>query len=511
MSDIYQQIKITHRAKLHANLRPAKLIEEALRRNEGVLSPTGALTVKTGKYTGRSPNDKFVVAYPELQDEIWWENNQPITPERFDALLKKAVVHAQDRDLFVFEGFAGADSTHRLPVRVITEYAWQNLFIHQLLIRQYDSGWKFPDAAGFTILSLPFLTADPNVDGTKSEAFILVNFVKKIILIGGTHYAGEIKKSVFTIMNYLLPKKGVLSMHCAANKNHHDQTSLFFGLSGTGKTTLSADPDLILIGDDEHGWTNDGIFNIEGGCYAKCINLSEENEPQIWSAIKFGAVLENVILDDEIRIPDYSSELLTENTRAGYPVTYIPNCVYPGIGGHPKTIVFLTADAFGVLPPISKLTPEQAMYYFLSGFTSKLAGTERGITEPQATFSACFGQPFLPLRPQVYAELLRQKITQHNVNVFLVNTGWQGGQYGVGKRISLKITRSLVEAAVEGALDNVEYNEHPIFKLQMPATCPHVEAPVLNPENSWADKSAYRAAAEKLQSMFESNYQKKYQ
>jgi len=510
MQSIYQQVLANHRGTLYSNLFPAQLVEESLRRNEATLSSSGALRVATGKYTGRSPHDKFVVTHPRLEEEIWWDNNKPISPENFDKLYNKALNHLADKDLFVFEGFAGADIGNRLAMRVITEFAWQNLFIHQLLIRQYDSGWQFPADADFTILCLPTLKADPKIDNTNSEAFILVDFERKIVLIGGSHYAGEMKKSVFTIMNYILPKRGVLSMHCAANKNHHNETSLFFGLSGTGKTTLSADPELILLGDDEHGWTDEGVFNIEGGCYAKCINLSQENEPQIWDAIKFGAVLENVVLDENTRIPDYADESLTENTRAGYPVSYIPNCVYPGIGGHPKTIIFLTADAFGVLPPISKLSPEQAMYYFLSGFTSKLAGTERGITEPQATFSSCFGQPFLPLRPQVYAELLRDKINAHGATVYLVNTGWQGGQYGIGKRISIKITRALVEAAVNGELKTVDYVEHPVFGLMMPTSCPMVPASALNPRNSWTDKVAYDQSAAKLQTMFDENYAKRF-
>ena len=361
MDNLYARIHAKHRGGLYRNLSPARLIEEAVKRNDGTLSNTGALVVSTGKYTGRSPNDKFVVCTPGVVEEIWWDNNKPMQPERFDKLFEKALEYAASRDLFVFEGFAGGDPEHRLAIRVINEFAWQNLFIHQLLIRSYDTGWQFPEEADYTILCLPTLQADPQEDGTNSEAFIVMNFEKRIVLIGGTHYAGEMKKSVFTLMNYVLPKKGILSMHCAANKNHHEQSSLFFGLSGTGKTTLSADPELILLGDDEHGWTDAGVFNIEGGCYAKTVNLSEENEPQIWNAIKFGAVLENVELDDASRVPNYDDISRTENTRAGYPVTHIPNCVYPGLGGHPKTIIFLTADAFGVLPPIAKLTAEQAM------------------------------------------------------------------------------------------------------------------------------------------------------
>ena len=380
---------------VYKNLSVPRLVEEALKRGEGSLTDTGALNVFTGKYTGRSPNDKFIVDEPSVHDKIWWGNNKPIQKENFEGLLKRLLAYLQNRDIFVFDGFAGADPKYRLPIRVINEYAYQNLFCRQLFIVPTEEELKNHEP-GFTVICAPGFKADPETDKVNSEAFIIISFEKKLIIIGGTQYAGEMKKSVFSVLNYLMPEAGVLSMHCSANVGKDGSTALFFGLSGTGKTTLSADPHRYLIGDDEHGWSDDGIFNFEGGCYAKCINLTREKEPQIYDAIKFGTVLENVIIDENTRVPDYFSDEVTENTRAAYPVEYIPGAVIPGVGGHPKTVVFLTADAFGVLPPIAKLTREQAMYYFISGYTSKLAGTERGITEPQATFSSCFGALFCP-------------------------------------------------------------------------------------------------------------------
>lgn len=506
--NVWQDIKANHAGRVHVNTPVAKLVETAVTRGEGVLTASGAFRVTTGKYTGRSPNDKFVVEQPESAHEIWWDNNQKMSPAVFERLYQKVITYLKDKDLFVFNGYAGADPTHSMPVRIINEFAWQNIFVQQLFIRPHDTGWADDKEPGFTVLAAPGCTADPKVDGTRSEAFVIINFAERLVLIGGTHYAGEMKKSIFSVINYLLPKQNILSMHCSANKGANGEVALFFGLSGTGKTSLSADPDRFLIGDDEHGWNDYGIFNIEGGCYAKCINLSHENEPQIWDAIKFGSILENVVMNETTRQVDYESEAITENTRAAYPVSYIPNSIYPGVGNHPSTIIFLTADAFGVLPPVARLTPEQAMYYFLSGYTSKLAGTERGITEPQATFSACFGSPFLPLHPLFYADLLKEKIARHNTRVFLINTGWQGGAYGVGKRISIQYTRRMVSAAMDGHLDSVDYINHPVFNLAMPAKCPGVPDSVLDPQSTWADRAAYTQTAQTLAAMFHQNFAK---
>ncbi|MCX7970912.1 MAG: phosphoenolpyruvate carboxykinase (ATP) [Negativicutes bacterium] len=500
-----------HCRQIYRNLPVARLVEMSLARGENSqLTDSGALRVSTGRYTGRSPNDKFVVDHSQYHDEIWWSNNQSVAPAVFDGLYNKVLAYLAGRDLFVFDGFAGADRRYSLPVRIINEFAWQNIFVHQLFIRPEDTGWQPPEQPQFTVLCAPGFQADPAVDGTKSEAFIILDFLRRLVLIGGSHYAGEMKKSIFTVCNYLLPRQGVLPMHCSANKNARNETSLFFGLSGTGKTTLSADPNLFLIGDDEHGWTDRGIFNIEGGCYAKCIRLSRENEPQIWNALRFGAILENVVIDPHSRSLNFDSEEIPENTRAGYPVTYIDNCVYPGTGGQPRTIIFLTADAFGVLPPIARLTPEQAMYYFMSGYTSKLAGTERGVTEPQATFSACFGQPFLPLPPVVYAKMLEDRIRQHNVRVFLLNTGWQGGAYGAGRRISIKYSRAMVNAAVNGWLDTVAYRTHSVFNLEIPLTCPGIPDDVLYPSRSWPNRDEYYQTAKKLAVMFTDNFRKRF-
>jgi len=489
---------------VYHNLTTAKLIEIAVQRKEGLLALNGALRVSTGKYTGRSPNDKFIVDVPAIHNDIAWGSNKPFSAEKFDKLYNQMLAHMQGKEIFVFDGFAGADEKNQIKIRVINEFAWQNLFIHQLLLRPEGAIQNFsPD---FQIICMPQFKANPKVDGTHSEAFILLNFERRIVLIGGTEYAGEIKKSVFTIMNYVLPRKNVLSMHCSANVGDRGDSALFFGLSGTGKTTLSADPMRKLIGDDEHGWSDDGIFNIEGGCYAKCIHLSHETEPEIWDAIHFGSVLENVALDDESREVDYDDQTVTENTRAAYPVDYIHNAIIPGVAGHPKTIIFLTADAFGVLPPIAKLTQEQAKYHFLSGYTSKLAGTERGITEPQATFSACFGEPFLPLSPLVYAKLLGEKIKQHDTNVYLINTGWSGGAYGEGKRIKLSYTRAMVTAAIEGQLTDVPYELDPIFNVYIPTQCPNVPSELLKPRNVWQDKAAYDVKAHELAELFNKNF-----
>lgn len=493
---------------VYRNLSVPALVEKALQANEGTLSETGALVVNTGKYTGRSPDDKFVVDYPSIHDEIaWGKVNVPMAPETFDKIYNKMTAYLQGRDIYIFDGFAGADPKYTQRFRIINELASQNLFIHQLLIRpEKEQLENFePD---FTIIAAPGFKCIPEIDGTNSEAAIIVSFEKKMVIIAGSQYSGEIKKSVFSVMNYLLPKNGVFPMHCSANIGADGDTALFFGLSGTGKTTLSADPERMLIGDDEHGWSDNGVFNFEGGCYAKCINLSKENEPQIWNAIKFGALVENVVMDPETRIFDFNDGSLTENTRVGYPVEFIPNAAIPGVGGQPKTVVFLTADAFGVLPPIAKLDKDMAMFHFVSGYTSKLAGTERGITEPQATFSTCFGAPFLPLDPSVYAEMLGEKVAQSNANVYLINTGWSGGSYGVGKRMSLKYTRAMVTAALTGALDNVKFELDPIFNVYVPTECPNVPAEILNPKNTWADKAEYDKTAKMLAARFTENFKK---
>ncbi|AOV07037.1 phosphoenolpyruvate carboxykinase (ATP) [Sporosarcina ureilytica] len=486
-----------------------QLVEKATTRGEAILTADGAVSAQTGKYTGRSPKDRYIVEETSSKEKIDWGTvNRPISSEIFDSLYTKVVNYLKEKDeLFVFKGFAGADQASRLSIQVVNEYAWHNLFVHQLFIRPTEEELAEHDAQ-FTIVSAPTFKADPAIDGTDSETFIILNLEKRIVLIGGTEYAGEMKKSIFSVMNYLLPEKGIMPMHCSANVSDDGDVALFFGLSGTGKTTLSADADRKLVGDDEHGWSDNGVFNIEGGCYAKCINLSEEKEPEIFGAIRFGSVLENVVVDDATRIPDYDDGSLTENTRAAYPIHNIDNIVTPSIAGHPNTIVFLTADAFGVLPPISKLTKEQAMYHFLSGFTSKLAGTERGITSPEATFSTCFGSPFLPLHATVYAEMLGNKIDEHGAQVFLVNTGWTGGEYGVGSRMELKYTRAMVRAALAGKLDNVETETNEIFGLQMPTAIEGVPTEVLNPRNAWADKDAYDQKAKELAQLFHENFKK---
>ncbi|MFD1739253.1 phosphoenolpyruvate carboxykinase (ATP) [Bacillus salitolerans] len=494
---------------IYTNLSVPGLVEKVLARHEGELTATGAVRATTGKYTGRSPKDKFIVEEESVKDKIAWGSiNQPISVEVFDKLYNKVLQYLKDKDeLFVFKGFAGADEKYRLPIQVINEYAWHNLFAHQLFIRPTENELTSHEAQ-FTVISAPNFKADPAVDGTQSETFIIVSFERRIVLIGGTEYAGEMKKSIFSVMNYLLPENGILPMHCSANVGAEGDVALFFGLSGTGKTTLSADPNRRLIGDDEHGWSNTGVFNVEGGCYAKCINLSREKEPQIFDAIRFGSVLENVILNDQTRQPDYDDNSLTENTRAAYPIQAIDNIVDPSVAGHPNTIIFLTADAFGVLPPISKLTKEQAMYHFLSGYTSKLAGTERGITSPQATFSTCFGSPFLPLPATVYAEMLGKKIDEHSVEVYLVNTGWTGGEYGVGSRMKLSYTRAMVQAALEGELTNVETTKGAYFGFDIPLHVPGVPDEVLLPAQTWEDKEAYAQKATELANKFKENFNK---
>jgi phosphoenolpyruvate carboxykinase (ATP) len=494
---------------IYYNLSAPKLIEHSLAKAESVLASNGALCVKTGKYTGRSPNDKFIVEDDLSRDVVHWNNfNVPISEQNFERIYKRVLSYIQRRDLYVFDGFVGADPHYRIGVRVINEFAWQNLFVHQLFLRPTpeELTQHRPD---FTVISVPGLEGDPDIDdGINSEAFIIMNLSKKLVIIGGSRYAGEMKKSAFSLMNYLLPLQGVLPMHCAANMDKHGNTALFFGLSGTGKTTLSADPERRLIGDDEHGWSENGIFNFEGGCYAKTIKLSQEKEPQIWSAIRFGSVMENVVIDRVNREVNYDDDSLTENTRVAYPIDFIPDAVLSGTGNHPKSILFLTADAFGVLPPIAKLTKEQAMYYFMSGYTSKVAGTERGITEPQVTFSACFGKCFLPLSATIYAHLLGENLDRYGANVYLVNTGWTGGGYGIGKRMDINLTRALVSAALNGDLDNAKYHADPVFKILVPDHVPGVEAKLLNPRNTWSDPQAYDLKARELAVKFVENFQR---
>lgn len=485
------------------------LVEVAIANGEGILSDKGALCVSTGKYTGRSPDDKFIVDTPAVHDKInWGKINVPISVEKFNNIKSKMLAYLQNRELYVFDGLAGQNRMYTKKFRIVNELASQNLFIHQLLVRPNESELEDykPD---YVIYAAPGFKCIPEVDGVNSEAAIIINYETKEVLIAGSQYAGEIKKSVFSVMNYELPFDNVLPMHCSANIDKDGNTAVFFGLSGTGKTTLSADPNRFLIGDDEHGWSPDGIFNIEGGCYAKCIGLKEENEPEIYNAIKFGTLLENVVLDEN-SVPNYEDGSLTENTRAGYPIEYIPNAQLSGLGKVPNTIIFLTADAFGVLPPISKLDKDAAMYHFVSGYTSKLAGTERGITEPVTTFSTLFGAPFFPLDASVYAEMLGEKLEKTGANVFLVNTGWCGGAAGTVPRMKLKYTRKMVSEALSGNLNNVEYVKDPIFNVDIPKTCDGVPSEILNPIDVWKDKEAYEKSAKALASKFVDNFTKKY-
>jgi len=492
---------------LHWNLNPPELYEYIIRNGEGELTNDGAIRILTGQYTGRSPKDKFFVKEPTSEDKIWWGDiNQPIGEDVFEHLMENVLEHlSHQRDLFVLDAFAGTDKRYRLPVRVISERAYHALFSWNMFVRatEEELAEHMPQ---FTVLAAPSLIAKPDIDGTRTGTFILANIARRIILIGGTMYSGEVKKGIFSILNYLLPEQGVMPMHCSASTDKSDNTAVFFGLSGTGKTTLSADSSRILIGDDEHGWSDDGIFNFEAGCYAKTINLSPEGEPEIYATTKmYGTILENVPLRED-RSPNFDDTRYTQNTRCSYPIHFIPNASETGQGGHPQNVIFLTADAFGVLPPVSKLSPEQAMYHFISGYTAKVAGTERGITEPQATFSACFGAPFMPLHPTVYAELLAEKIKKHGSAVWLINTGWTGGPYGVGKRMSLKHTRRIVNAVINGELNDVDYQEEPFFGLMIPTSVPDVPAEVLNPRNTWTDQAAYDEKAKALAEMFKKNF-----
>ncbi|MBI5865520.1 MAG: phosphoenolpyruvate carboxykinase (ATP) [Planctomycetes bacterium] len=500
-------IGLHHDGKEYWNLRPAELVSAALRRGEATLSDRGALVARTGKRTGRSPRDKYVVREPSSEKNVHWGDvNVAIEPGNFEAIKKCMFGRAAGHDLYIQDLYAGAEPENRLRVRMVTERAWHSLFVRNLFIRP-DGEETANHPPDFTVVDVPECPCGTEL-GMRSEAYILVHFAQRLVLIGGTHYAGEMKKAIFTIMNYLLPLKGVMSMHCSANVGKGGDVALFFGLSGTGKTTLSADPQRGLIGDDEHGWSDRGVFNFEGGCYAKCINLSEKYEPQIYNAIRFGSVLENVVLDPVTQAPIYEDASLTENTRCAYPLNYIDNAIEPSVAGHPQNIVFLTCDAFGVLPPVSRLTPEQAMYHFLSGYTAKVAGTEAGVTEPQTTFSTCFGAPFMVLNPAVYADLLGKKIAKHKSRVWLVNTGWSGGPYGVGSRMKLPYTRAMITAALGGQIDEAAYEPHPIFGVSMPKTCPGVPAEVLNPRSTWKDAAAYDAKAKDLAGRFAKNFEK---
>lgn len=490
------------------NLSIPALYEAAIANHEGIIAQGGPLVVATGKYTGRSAQDKFIIKEPSSENHVDWKANKPFDPAKFDALQERVSDYFKGHKPYVQDLFIAADPKYRLAVRVISEYAWQNIFANNMLIRPTEQE-RENFQPEFTVIDAANFKAVPERDGTRTETFILLNFAKKMVMIGGTEYGGEIKKSVFTLLNYLLPLQGVMSMHCSCNYGPAGDVAIFFGLSGTGKTSLSADPERTLIGDDEHGWGADGVFNFEGGCYAKVIKLSEKAEPEIYNTTRrFGTILENVVIDPTTRQLDLDSEALTENTRAAYPLEFIPNMDLKGRTGHPQNIFFLTADAFGVLPPISRLSEEQAMYQFLSGFTAKLAGTERGVTEPQATFSTCFGAPFMVHHPSVYAELLGRKIREHGVKCWLVNTGWSGGPYGIGKRMSIQHTRAMIRAALNGELANVPTKIDPVFGLEIPQECPGVPAQVLNPRDTWTDPAAYDAKAQELAKMFNDNFKK---
>ncbi|PKL46101.1 MAG: phosphoenolpyruvate carboxykinase (ATP) [Candidatus Riflebacteria bacterium HGW-Riflebacteria-2] len=494
---------------IYLNRPVAELVERAIVAGEGRLASNGALLVdrNNGERFGRSPNDRFIVKTPGTED-VWWSDiNRPIEQENWQKVFKIARDYLKNRDVYVFDGFAGAAPEYRLQVRVVAEKAWHALFSETLFVNSKNPA-ELKEIPDFTVLAVPDMRIPEwKSMGLKSEVAILVNFSEKIVLIAGSHYGGEIKKSIFSVLNYLMPKRGVFSMHCSANISQNGETALFFGLSGTGKTTLSADPERRLIGDDEHGWHDHGVFNFEGGCYAKCIKLSQEAEPQIFNAIRFGSILENVVVDEH-RVPDFDSDAITENTRATYPTQHIDNCVQEGVGGHPKNVFFLAADAFGVLPPIARLSPEQAMYHFLSGYTAKLAGTESGITEPTATFSACFGEPFMVLHPFTYAKMLGECMKKHGTKLWLVNTGWSGGSYGTGSRMKIKYTRALLRAALDGQLDKVEFKKDPIFAVEVPSECPGVPAEILTPVNTWKDKAEFIKTANDLAARFNVNFKK---
>jgi phosphoenolpyruvate carboxykinase (ATP) len=503
------EIGIDNPDSVYWNLSPAELVEEGLRNNEGVLTNTGAFMCDTGKFTGRAPKDRYIVEDETTSETIWWgEINIPITQEKFDNLFNKIVKHLDGKKLYVKDAYAGSDKKYRLNLRVINTLAWHNLFCHNMFLRPTHPELK-SFIPTFTVINAPDFLADPKMDGIKNPNFVIINLTKKVIIAGGTGYAGEMKKGIFSVLNYLLPQNHqVLSMHCSANIGEEGDTAIFFGLSGTGKTTLSADPQRGLIGDDEHGWTENGVFNFEGGCYAKAIDLTREKEPQIFDAIRFGAILENTRFKEGSRDVDYTNVSVTENTRTAYPIDHIDNAVIPSIGGIPKNIFFLTCDAYGVLPPISKLNKGQAMYHFISGYTAKVAGTEAGITDPQTVFSACFGAPFLPLHPTKYAEMLGKKMTDNHVNIWLVNTGWSGGPYGIGERMKLKYTRTMICSALEGSLQSSEFKKHDIFGIEFPTSCPNVPPEILDPKNTWKDKEGYDNKASYLAKAFIKNFSK---
>ncbi len=494
--------------KVHYNLPPAALVELALARKEGYLTETGALMADTGTFTGRSPKDRYIVLDEKTRDSVWWGDiNIAFEPKKFEALQAKMLDFLQDKDLFVRDAFAGADPNHRLNLRVINTLAWHNLFCNNMFLRPSEEELSSFEN-DFTIICAPEFRADPATDGTKNPNFAILNLSKRMILIGGTAYAGEMKKGIFSVLNYILPhEKQILSMHCSANVGKNGDTAIFFGLSGTGKTTLSADPNRSLIGDDEHGWTSNGVFNFEGGCYAKVIDLSREKEPEIFDAIRFGAIVENTRFKKNSREIDYSNKSVTENTRTAYPINFIPNAIQPSVAGIPKNIFFLTADAFGVIPPISKLNKSQAMYHFISGYTAKVAGTEMGITEPKLTFSACFGAAFLPLHPTAYATLFGEKMEAYETNVWLINTGWTGGPYGTGSRMKLAYTRAMISAALDGELEKVTFVSHPVFGFQVPQSCPEVPSEILNPRATWPNAGNYDKQAQELAYSFIKNFE----
>lgn len=508
-SDLEKTIGLSNLGTQFWNLTPAELIEDCIITGEGMLTDTGALAIETGEFTGRSPKDRFIVRDEKTENAVWWGNiNIGFSPEQFDALYNRMKAYLTEKDVYVRDAYACADDKFKMNLRVVTELPWSNLFAYNMFLRPTEAEIETFEPE-WNIVCVPSFKADPAIDGTRQHNFAILNFTKKMILIGGTGYTGEIKKGIFSALNFILPhEKNVLSMHCSANIGHDGDTAIFFGLSGTGKTTLSSDPNRRLIGDDEHGWSDNTVFNFEGGCYAKTIDLSREKEPQIFDAIKFGALLENIGFENESSTPDYTDGSITENTRVSYPIHFIDNIAVPSIGGAPKNIFFLTADAFGVLPPISRLTKEQAMYHFMSGYTAKVAGTEVGITEPTTTFSAGFGAAFLPLHPAKYAKLLGDKLEGTDIKVWLINTGWSGGAYGVGSRMKLSYTRSMITAALTGKLNDVTFEKLPIFDLEFPTSCEDVPSELLNPRNTWSDKAAYDATANSLASKFVANFEK---
>ena len=491
----------------HWNLSSKELASIAVKNGQATLTSSGAININTGEFTGRSPMDRFIVRDAITEESVWWGDiNLSFDENKFDALHQKVLNYLSEKELYVRDAYACAEEKYKINIRIVNEYAWSNMFAYNMFLRPSDTEIQ-NFITEWTILNAPGFMADAEVDGTRQHNFAILNFTKKIILIGGTGYTGEIKKGIFSALNFILPhQKNVLPMHCSANTGKEGDTAIFFGLSGTGKTTLSADPNRNLIGDDEHGWSGDTVFNFEGGCYAKCIDLSAEKEPDIFAAIKPGALLENISFFEGTNEPNYEDGSITQNTRVSYPIDHIENIAKPSLGKNPKNIFFLTADAFGVLPPVSKLTTGQAMYHFISGYTAKVAGTEAGVTEPQTTFSACFGAPFMPLHPTKYAEMLGNKMQENNVNVWLINTGWSGGVYGVGERISLKYTRAMITAILNGELETVEYTTHEVFGLKMPTTCPNVPSEILSPKNTWADKNAYDAKANELANAFNKNF-----